>query len=202
LLAKFAFPLRRNNMSQNDFNAWSTEKAKELFAISHKLMDAAKQLSEQHAQELKANMDHALNLAKIAAQSDLEKLKEMQAKAAEESLERMMAYQTKVKGILKQVNKETAEEADKYLDKARTALHDYLDQAAQKMPMGGAELSKLIKDVSDAGAKVYKEGRKMVDSALENAEAQVEELSKKATAATKKTAPRATATKTTTRKSS
>lgn len=189
-------------MSQNDFGAWSNEKAKELFSISHKLMDAAKQLSEHHAEELKANMEHAMNLAKISAKSDLEKLKEIQTKAAEESLERMMAYQSKVKGILKQVNKETAEEADKYLDKARTALHDYLDQASQKMPIGGAELSKLIKDVSDAGAKVYKEGRKMVDTALENAETQVDEFTKKASASVKKTAPKAAATKTTARKTS
>ena len=173
-------------MSQNDFNAWSTEKAKELFSISHKLMDAAKQLSEHHAEELKANIEHAMDLAKVSAQSDFAKLKDIQTRAAAESTERMIAYQAKVKGILKQVNKETAEEADKYLDKARTALHDYLDQASQKIPVGGAELSKLIKDVSDAGAKVYKEGRKMVDHALENAEVQVDEFAKKTAAATKK----------------
>ena len=87
-------------MSQNDFNAWSTEKAKELFSISHKLMDAAKQLSEHHAEELKANMEHAMDLAKMTAKSDLEKLKEIQSKAAEESLERMMAYQAKVKDLI------------------------------------------------------------------------------------------------------
>ena len=84
------------------------------------------------------------------------------------------------------------------MDKARSALHDYLDQASQKMPIGGAELSKLIKDVSDAGAKVYKEGRKMVDNALENAEAQVDEFAKKAAATSKKT----TSAKTTSRKTS
>jgi phosphosulfolactate synthase (CoM biosynthesis protein A) len=194
-------------MSQNDFNAWSTDKAKELFAISHKLMEAAKQLSEHHAEELKANMDHAMHLAKVSAQSDFAKLKEIQAQASEEALERMASYQVKVKGILKQVNKETAEEADRYLDKARTAMHDYLDQASQKLPVGGAELSKLIKDVSDAGAKVYKEGRKMVDDALENAEAQVDEFAKKTAATTKKSAAKSTpaktsAAKTTSRKTS
>jgi len=183
-------------MSQNDFGAWSTDKAKELFSISHKLMEAAKQLSEHHAEELKANMDHAMHLAKVSAQSDFAKLKEIQAQASEEAVERMASYQAKVKGILKQVNKETAEEADKYLDKARTAMHDYLDQASQKLPVGGAELSKLIKDVSDAGAKVYKEGRKMVDDALENAEAQVDEFAKKTAATAKKSAAKSTSAKT------
>ena len=195
-------------MSQNDFNAWSTDKAKELFAISHKLMEAAKQLSEHHAEELKANMEHAMHLAKVSAQSDFAKLKELQTQASEEAVERMVSYQAKVKGILKQVNKETAEEADKYLDKARTAMHDYLDQASQKIPVGGAELSKLIKDVSDAGAKVYKEGRKMVDDALENAEAQVDEFAKKTAATAKKSvakknaATKTSAAKTTARKTS
>jgi phosphosulfolactate synthase (CoM biosynthesis protein A) len=183
-------------MSQNDFGAWSTDKAKELFSISHKLMEAAKQLSEHHAEELKANMDHAMHLAKVSAQSDFAKLKEIQTQASEEAVERMASYQAKVKGILKQVNKETAEEADKYLDKARTAMHDYLDQASQKLPVGGAELSKLIKDVSDAGAKVYKEGRKMVDDALENAEAQVDEFAKKTAATAKKSAAKSTPAKT------
>jgi ElaB/YqjD/DUF883 family membrane-anchored ribosome-binding protein len=183
-------------MSQNDFGAWSTDKAKELFSISHKLMEAAKQLSEHHAEELKANMEHALHLAKVSAQSDFAKLKEIQTQASEEAVERMASYQAKVKGILKQVNKETAEEADKYLDKARTAMHDYLDQASQKLPVGGAELSKLIKDVSDAGAKVYKEGRKMVDDALENAEAQVDEFAKKTSATAKKSAAKSTPAKT------
>jgi polyhydroxyalkanoate synthesis regulator phasin len=62
--------------------------------------------------------------------------------------------------------------------------------------VGGAELSKLIKDVSDAGAKVYKEGRKMVDDALENAEAQVDEFAKKTATTVKKSAAKSTATKT------
>ena len=44
--------------------------------------------------------------------------------------------------------------------------------------------------------------RKMVDTALENAETQVDEFAKKASASVKKTAPKAAATKTTARKTS
>jgi phosphosulfolactate synthase (CoM biosynthesis protein A) len=173
-------------MSQDDFKPWSTEKAKELFAISHKLMEAAKQLSEHHAQELKANMDHAMDLAKLTAKSDFAALKEIQTKATHDAVNRMTAYQNKVKGIIKQVSKEASEDVNKHLEKAREALNEYVDQAAKKMPMGGAELSKLVKDVTDAGAKVYKEGRKMVDHALENAEHQVDQVAKKATEMAKK----------------
>lgn len=179
-------------MSQNDFNQWSADKAKELFSISHKLMDAAKQIGEHHAEELKANMEFAMNLAKATAKNDFEKLKQMQTEASEEALERMSSYQAKVKGILKQVNKETSEEAEKHLEKAREALHGYIDQVAQKIPVGGAELSKLVKDMSEAGSKVYKEGRKIVDQALESADHQAEEVLKKAST-TRKTAVKKTA---------
>jgi hypothetical protein len=186
------------DMSQNDFNQWSTEKAKELFSISNKLMEAAKQLSVHHADELKANMEHAMHLAKLAAKNDFVALKESQAQATHDAVERMTAYQAKVKGILKQVSQETADEANKHLDKAREALHDYMDQAAQKMPVGGAELSKLVKDISDAGSKAYKEGRKMVDHAVETAEINVDEMLKKATEMNKKsTAAKSTASKNT-----
>jgi ElaB/YqjD/DUF883 family membrane-anchored ribosome-binding protein len=43
-------------------------KAKELFTLSHKLLDAAKQLSEHHAAELRYNMQQAMEAAKTAAQ--------------------------------------------------------------------------------------------------------------------------------------
>jgi hypothetical protein len=185
-------------MSQNDFNQWSTEKAKELFTISNKLMEAAKQLSVHHAEELKANMEHAMQLAKLAAKNDFTALKESQAQATQDAVERMTAYQAKVKGILKQVSHDTADEANKHLEKAREALTDFVDQAAQKMPVGGAELSKLVKDMNDAGAKAYKEGRKMVDQAVETAENHVDEMLKKATDMNKKsTAARSTASKNT-----
>ena len=51
-------------------------KAKELFTLSHKLLDAAKQLSEHHAAELRYNMQQALEAAKTAAQNDAKKLQE------------------------------------------------------------------------------------------------------------------------------
>ena len=69
-------------MNQDHFNQWSADKAKELFSISHKLMEAAKQLSEHHAAELKANIDLAMNLAKATAKNDFEHLKAMQAQAS------------------------------------------------------------------------------------------------------------------------
>jgi hypothetical protein len=42
-------------MNQKDIQEWQQKKAKELFTLSHKLLDTAKQLSEHHANELKHN---------------------------------------------------------------------------------------------------------------------------------------------------
>jgi hypothetical protein len=53
-------------------------KAKELFTLSHKLLDAAKQLSEHHAAELRYNMQQAMDAAKTAAQKDMKQLNAMQ----------------------------------------------------------------------------------------------------------------------------
>ncbi len=180
-------------MSQKDFQPWSAEKAQELFALSHKLMDVAKQLSEHHAAELQTNMSHALEFAKLTAKNDLTKLKEFQEKAAQEAVDRMEGYQKKVKGLLKQMGKDTADEAEKHYDKAKTALEDWLDDAGKKIPVGGVEFSKMVKDVSEASNKVYKEGRRTIDHALEAADQQLDEISEKTKAATKK----ATAAKTT-----
>jgi hypothetical protein len=44
------------------------------------------------------------------------------------------------------------------------------------MPIGGAEFSKMVKDVSEASNKVYKEGRRTIDQALEAADKQLDDL--------------------------
>lgn len=185
-------------MSQKDFQPWSAEKTQELFALSHKLMDVAKQLSEHHAAELQANMSQALEFAKLTAKNDLTKLKEFQEKSAQEAVDRMEGYQKKVKGLLKQMGKETADEAEKHYDKAKTALEDWLEDAGKKIPVGGVEFSKMVKEVSEASNKAFKEGRRTIDHALEAADKQLEEISEKTKVAAKKaTAKKAAATQTT-----
>lgn len=177
-------------MDKKHFQDWQQDKAKEMFALSHKLMETAKQLGEHHAAELKAGMEHAVAFAKNAATNDINKLKALQEQAAKDATVRMNAYQKKVKSLLKDIGEEAADEAEKHLEKARTALSDWLDQTGKKMPVGGAEISKVVRDVTDAGAKVFKEGRKMVNDAVEAAEKNIEDLSKKASSGTKSAAAR------------
>ncbi|BEI35636.1 hypothetical protein PHIN6_11540 [Polynucleobacter sp. HIN6] len=155
-------------------------KAQELFTLSHKLLDAAKQLSEHHAAELRYNMQQAMEAAKTAAQKDVTKLQALQKKAAEDATKRMSVYQKKVKAILKDIGNEAADGAEKHFDRARDAISDWIKEADKKIPMGGEKLAKVVREVSDAGAKVFKEGRKAVEGAINSAEKNLHTVAKKA----------------------
>jgi len=164
-------------------------KAKELFTLSHKLLDAAKQLSEHHAAELRYNMQQAMEAAKTAAQKDMTKLQAMQKKAAADAAKRMGVYQKKVKAILKDIGNEAADGAEKHFDRARDAISDWIKEADKKIPMGGEKLAKVVREVSDAGAKVFKEGRKAVEDAIDSAEDNLHTVAKKASRAIRPKAP-------------
>jgi len=161
-------------------------------------LDAAKQLSEHHAAELRYNMEQAMEAAKTAAQKDVKKLQAMQKRAADDAAKRMTIYQKKVKSILKDIGTEAADGAEKHFDRARDAISDWIKDADKKMPMGGEKLAKVVREVSDAGAKVFKEGRKAVNDAIELAEKNIETAAKKVSksmaakrrASTKKLVPR------------
>jgi hypothetical protein len=164
-------------------------KAQELFTLSHKLLDAAKQLSEHHAAELRYNMQQAMEAAKTAAHKDMTKLQAMQKKAAADAAKRMSIYQKKVKAILKDIGNEAADGAEKHFDRARDAISDWIKEADKKIPMGGEKLAKVVREVSDAGAKVFKEGRKAVEDAIDSAEENLHTVAKKASKAIAPKAP-------------
>ncbi|MEY2706890.1 MAG: hypothetical protein RI905_641, partial [Pseudomonadota bacterium] len=52
--------------NQKEFMEWQKDRAKELFTLSHKLLETAKQFSEHQAAEIKASMEHAKSYAKQA----------------------------------------------------------------------------------------------------------------------------------------
>jgi hypothetical protein len=164
-------------------------KAQELFTLSHKLLDAAKQLSEHHAAELRYNMQQAMEAARTAAQKDMTKLQAMQKKAAADAAKRMSVYQKKVKAILKDIGNEAADGAEKHFDRARDAISDWIKEADKKIPMGGEKLAKVVREVSDAGAKVFKEGRKAVEDAIDSAEKNLHTIAKKTSKTIRSKAP-------------
>ena len=183
-------------MNQHDIQEWQQKKAKELFTLSHKLLDTAKQLSEHHANELKHNMDHALRFAKTAAQNDLESLKLLQEEATQAAADRLHVYHKKVKGMLREMGDDAADEAEKYLEKARESLSGWLEDVEKKMPAGGEHLAKVARDLSRAGEKAFKEGRRVINEAAEAAEKNISSLSSRSSAvSSKSSAPKKTVAK-------
>lgn len=163
-------------MKKIDMHEWNKQKAEELFSLSHQLLDTAKQLGGYHAEELRIHVTHAMDLAKSAAQNDLKQLDELQKSAAVEARKRMVVYHKKAKTLLNNLSNDVADKAEKHLDKARDSLSDWLDEAEQKMPIGGDKLAKVVRDISDAGTKAFKEGRKLVNNAIDNADQAIHQI--------------------------
>ena len=173
-------------MDQKDIQAWQQEKAKELFAYSHKLLDAAKDLSEHHIAEIQWGMKNAMESAKSAAKNDLTKLKELQESASKEVAKRATMYQKKVKSVLKDISDDAADGTEKHLEKVRSSLVGWLEDVEAKIPGHADKLSKVVHDMSTAGQKMFKEGRKIVNQVADTAEKNIEEHLRKGSESKKK----------------
>jgi len=173
-------------MDQKDIQAWQQEKAKELFAYSHKLLDAAKDLSEHHIAEIQWGMKNAMESAKSAAKNDLAKLKELQASASKEAAKRATIYQKKVKSVLKDISDDAADGTEKHLEKVRSSLVGWLEDVEAKIPGHADKLSKVVHDMSTTGQKMFKEGRKIVNQVADTAEKNIEEHLRKGSESKKK----------------
>ena len=173
-------------MDKRDIQAWQQEKAKELFAYSHKLLDAAKDLSEHHLAEIQWGMKNAMESAKSAAKNDLAKLRDLQEAASKEAVKRAATYQKKVKSVLKDIGEDAADETEKHLEKVRSSLVGWLEDAESKLPNQAEKLSKVVHDMSTAGQKMFKEGRKIVNQVADAAEKNIEEHLRKDSEAKKR----------------
>ena len=174
---------------QHEFMKWQQERAKELFSLSHRLLETAKELGEHQVTEIKASMEHAKSYAKQAATNDVAKLKALQDQFSKDAMARMTIYQKKIKNLLKTMEDEAADEVEKHLNKARSAMEDWLKTASKNLPVGSDKFTDIVRDVADAGHKVLKEGRKMAKQAAEAAEHSFANLEKMAHDAGKKLSP-------------
>ena len=166
-------------MDKKDIQAWQQEKAKELFAYSHKLLDAAKDLSAHHLEEIQWGMKNAMESAKSAAKNDLSKLKELQEAATKEAAKRATVYQKKVKSVLKEIGDDAADGTEKHLEKVRNSLVTWLEDAENKLPSHADKLSKVVNEMSSTGQKMFKEGRRIVNQVADAAEKNIDDLVKK-----------------------
>jgi hypothetical protein len=133
-------------------------------------------------------MEHAKSYAKQAATNDVAKLKALQEQFSEDAMARMKIYQKKIKGLLKTMEDEAADEVEKHLNKARSAMEDWLKEASKNLPAGSDKFTDIVRDVSEAGQKVLKEGRRMAKQAAEAAEKGLADLEKMSHGASKKSA--------------
>ena len=148
-------------------------RSKELFTLSNKLFATAKTLTGYHAAELKNNMAYAISYAQTAAHEDIAQLKALQSA---EATKRMGVYKAKVKVILDQMDGKTS---DKHLKEARSILADWYKDAKKKIPQGAEQLGQVAHEVSDAGIKAFKAGRKLINEAADAAEKSLKKVAKK-----------------------
>ena len=173
-------------MDAKDLQNWQREKAKELFDYSHTLLEAARKLSEHHMAEIEWGMKNALDSAKSAAKNDLGKLKDLQEEATKETAKRAAVYQKKVKSVLKELGDGAADETEKHLEKIRSSLVSWLEDAENKMPAHADKLSKVVHEMSTTGQNMFKEGRRIVNEVAETAEKNIDELVQKSSGSKKK----------------
>jgi hypothetical protein len=136
--------------------------------------------------EIEWGMKNALDSAKSAAKNDLGKLKELQEEAAKEATKRAAAYQKKVKAVLKELGDGAADETEKHLEKVRSSLVTWLEDAENKMPAHADKLSKVVHEMSTTGQNMFKEGRRIVNQVAETAEKNIDDLVKKSSSSKNK----------------
>jgi hypothetical protein len=180
-------------MQEKKLNELKKQKAEEFFSLSHRLLDVAKELSEYHAAELRMNIDHAQDLANSVARGNFKDVEELQKRAAIQAAQRMKVFQRKAKVLLKKMSNDSSEKAEKYLEKAHNSLLDWLDESDKKMPIGAEKLSKVVRDISSAGAKAFKVGRKLANDAADNLDELIDKTAGHE-APVKKAAPKKSAT--------
>ena len=79
-----------------------------------------------------------------------------------------------------------ADETEKHLEKVRSSLVSWLEDAENKMPVHADKLSKVVHEMSEAGQKMFKEGRRIVNEVAEAAEKNIDDVVKKSSGSKKK----------------
>jgi hypothetical protein len=69
--------------------------------------------------------------------------------------------------------------SDKHLKEARSILADWYKDAKKKIPQGAEQLGQVAHEVSGAGIKAFKAGRKLINEAADAAEKSLKKVAKK-----------------------
>lgn len=157
-------------MKSENIEQWNKQKAEELFSLSHKMLDIAKELTECNAKEIRIHVNHALELAKHSTENNLKKIEKLQNDAAIEAALRMDEYRMKAKTLLVDVHHELTEHSSKHIQKAMDSLADWVEHSDNKMPSVNQYLGKVVRDITASGSIAFEEGRKLITSAMDDAD--------------------------------
>ncbi len=165
-------------MTQEETRATHNEKLQTLFAQSHKLLTAAKELAQAHASELEWKMKQSVEMAKLAASNDFEKIKIAQKQATQDTINRLKTYQNKAESILDEMNDDVQINSHKMIAKARSHLTTWLEDTRNLVHEGEKNIGRLAKNISEAGENLYQEGYQIMLNATEMAERELSNLAK------------------------
>jgi hypothetical protein len=84
-----------------------------------------------------------------------------------------------VKSVLKDIGESAADETEKHLEKVRSTLVNWLEDAENKMPSHADKLSKVVNEMSTTGPTMFTEGRRIVNQVADAAEKNIDDLVKK-----------------------
>jgi hypothetical protein len=146
------------------------EKIQSLFFKSHMLLSAARQLSETHARELECRMKESIEMARLAAINDFEKIKIAQENVTKNAMKRLSSYQVQAELLLQEMGDDIQGNSHKMIDKARSHLTTWLEDTRNLVHKGEKNLGRLAKNIAESGENLYQEGHQILMNATELAE--------------------------------
>jgi ElaB/YqjD/DUF883 family membrane-anchored ribosome-binding protein len=146
------------------------EKIQSLFSQSHKLLSAARQLSETQARELECRMKESIEMARLAAINDFGKIKIAQENATKNTMKRLSSYQIQAELLLEEIGEDLQGNSHKMIDRARSHLSAWIEDTRNLAHEGEKNLGRLAKNIAEAGENLYQEGRQIMLNATEQAE--------------------------------
>jgi cobalamin biosynthesis protein CbiD len=146
------------------------EKIQSLFSQSHKLLSAARQISETHARELECRMKESIEMARLAAKNDLVEIKIAQENIMKNAMKRLSSYQVQAELLLEEIGDDLQDNSHKMIDKARSHLTTWLEDTRSMVHKGEKNLGRLAKNIGEAGENLYQEGHQILMNATELAE--------------------------------
>lgn len=113
-------------MKSISIGEWSEHKTKELFAMSHKMLDIAQEISEYSTNEMQIFVNHSLALAKHGANNEFKKIEKIQTDAAIEATIRICGRRIKAKALLVDMHHDLSAKAVNHMQMSLDTLADLI----------------------------------------------------------------------------